>query len=333
MRTLACLTATCLTLLPHIAFASANTEITGGYGINSRVQERVITERIVRPGRPAGPVEELPENTKRIVLMYGDVKRSYLLHVPRVLKLPFCPLVIAFHSEGSKATVMEQLTGFSDVADRYGFIVAYPEATAPAARWNTSANEAGQADRKLVEDIIAGVSAQFAILPSAIFATGISNGAQMAGRLSCVMPDIFAAVGLVAGNYPIWQDCLPRPLSAILFHGTADQITPYKGQALQMGSAGFAQRLALQNKCPSASSEVFRKDDAHADGWGNCAARTEIVNFTFEGKGHSWPGSAMPEEITSKTVDATSAIWNFFFDHQQRPYNMPVTIRPPVSDE
>lgn len=40
-----------------------------------------------------------------------------------------------------------------------------------------------------------------------------------------------------------------------------------------------------------------------------------MVLYTIAGKGHSWPGSAMPEAITSHDISATDDIWDFFAAH------------------
>ncbi len=37
--------------------------------------------------------------------------------------------------------------------------------------------------------------------------------------------------------------------------------------------------------------------------------------YTIEGKGHSWPGSAMPASITTKDIVATDVLWQFFAAH------------------
>lgn len=42
-------------------------------------------------------------------------------------------------------------------------------------------------------------------------------------------------------------------------------------------------------------------------------ADTAIVSIAS--KGHSWPGSAMPAHITTRDIDATDAIWEFFTTH------------------
>src|SRR4051812_47094593 len=52
--------------------------------------------------------------------------RSYELHVPEGLTEP-APLVIALHGRGDDGLGMEALTHFDDLADREGFIVAYPD--------------------------------------------------------------------------------------------------------------------------------------------------------------------------------------------------------------
>ena len=44
-------------------------------------------------------------------------------------------------------------------------------------------------------------------------------------------------------------------------------------------------------------------------------ASTKVISYTISGKGHSWPGSSMPERITTKDIDTTKEIWIFFKQH------------------
>ena len=56
-----------------------------------------------------------------------------------------------------------------------------------------------------------------------IYATGISNGAQLSFRLACKAPDLIAAIATIAGSYPPFDDCDDdRPIPLIAFHGTAE---------------------------------------------------------------------------------------------------------------
>ncbi len=51
------------------------------------------------------------------------------------------------------------------------------------------------------------------------------------------------------------------------------------------------------------------------ESWGNCREGAEVVLYTIYGGGHSWPGSAMPSEITTQDINATDVIWEFFAAH------------------
>src|SRR5688572_24750509 len=56
---------------------------------------------------------------------HGGRRRSYLLHVPAAAGRPL-PLVLAFHGGGGEAEGYKAYAGLDALADREGFIVAYP---------------------------------------------------------------------------------------------------------------------------------------------------------------------------------------------------------------
>ncbi|MCB1155654.1 polyhydroxybutyrate depolymerase, partial [bacterium] len=60
----------------------------------------------------------------------GGVARSYIVHQPpgTTLQRP-APLVIVLHGGGGRARQVARATRFSELADREGFIVAYPNGT------------------------------------------------------------------------------------------------------------------------------------------------------------------------------------------------------------
>ena len=66
-----------------------------------------------------------------------------------------------------------------------------------------------------------------------VFATGISNGGQMALRLALEAPDLVRAVAPVAASLPAESnmDCKPagRPVSVLIMNGSADPMNPYAG--------------------------------------------------------------------------------------------------------
>jgi len=78
-------------------------------------------------------------------LTHGGVERHWLLHRPAALPSGRRPLVLMFHGAGGSAGLAARQTGWSELGDREGFLVAYPEGTArdpsepPAFRLNPQA--------------------------------------------------------------------------------------------------------------------------------------------------------------------------------------------------
>jgi polyhydroxybutyrate depolymerase len=170
----------------------------------------------------------------------------------------------------------------------------------------------GHGDVAFAEAIVEAVADKVEIDLRRVYANGISNGAQMSWRLACNASDLFAAFGLVAGGYTEICGKGDRP-PVILFHGTADRLLPYDGRSFFMPVRDFARGWAARAGCkPAEQGEViYRRGDATGELW-RCEEGGEVVLYTLEGKGHSWPGSAMPARITSRDVDATAVMWEFF---------------------
>lgn len=98
----------------------------------------------ILPGKlPASPTTKAtapapgPDDSQ-ITLQVGTLTRTCLLHLPpghsdgRLL-----PLVIAFHGSGGSGSGMAGMTGFSLLADKHGFIAAYPNGIIGKGLWNT----------------------------------------------------------------------------------------------------------------------------------------------------------------------------------------------------
>lgn len=62
-----------------------------------------------------------------LAIQRGGKTRSYLLHVPPhpTTGRPL-PLLMAFHGGGSSAAGMKNHYGIDRIADRFGYVVAYP---------------------------------------------------------------------------------------------------------------------------------------------------------------------------------------------------------------
>ncbi len=74
----------------------------------------------------------------QITLQVGSQTRTCLLHVPPTSDDGrLVPLVIAFHGSGGTGPGMAGMTGFSALADKHGFIAAYPNGIIGKGLWNT----------------------------------------------------------------------------------------------------------------------------------------------------------------------------------------------------
>ena len=176
----------------------------------------------------------LPGTDVLAVLSSGGQERRYVVHVPGSYDgtLP-AAVVLVLHTLGGDANEAARISGMSVKSDAAGFLAVYPEGTGGVMGFNAGqccGDAAGRHvdDVSFLRDVVADVSANYAVDPQRIYAAGMSNGAMMAYRLGCEMSNILAAIAPVAGALEI--DCAPaQPVSAIVFHGTGDAIVPYNG--------------------------------------------------------------------------------------------------------
>ncbi|MFA1540069.1 alpha/beta hydrolase family esterase [Actinomadura monticuli] len=249
--------------------------------------------------------------------------REFLLHVPSKVSggdwedgKPADPpaLVIALHGGLATMGKMQDLTGFDKLSDEHGFLVAYPDGFMTT--WNAGdccgAAKVGNIDdvgflTKLIDKITGAGLAD----PKRVYVTGFSNGAGMAYRMACEKPDKVAAIGVVEGA--LVTHCDPgRPVSAMIFHGTADGSVPFNGG----GHRDFNDRRPF----PPVSKAVdfWRKvaglpaptervkalgDTTSCESTGKGDQGVAVTFCKIQGGTHQWPDEAAP------------MLWNFFSSH------------------
>ncbi|HEX2203121.1 MAG TPA: PHB depolymerase family esterase [Longimicrobium sp.] len=268
----------------------------------------------------------------------GGRTRSYVVHVtPGWSTTRAAPLVVLFHGAGGDPAGMRRVTAFDATADARGWLAAYPEA--PTKDWNlgcghcTAAEKAEVDDtafvRVLIDDLVANAGAD----PARVYATGLSQGGQMAHTAACALPGRVAAFASVAATLlgQLSEACAPaRAVPAMLIHGTADPAFPWLGGVTEEGlvylglevSADF---WAARNGCDGAPVLTPLPDTAD-DGtqarrldYPGCAPG-EVVVYTLVGGGHTWPG-ADPALFgpdlgpVSREIDANTVMADFFARH------------------
>jgi len=270
-------------------------------------------------------------------IQHGGLRRTYTLHVPSSLNgsTPV-PLVLVLHGGGGAGPSTERMTGFSELADRRGFIVVYPNGV--DRRWNDARGEVARQD---VDDVgfltalVDHVRRTLPIDPRRVYASGVSNGAMMSYRLACERSEIFAAIAPVAGAMPepLGPRCSPsRPVSLVAISGTEDPLVLWDGgpvarrRGRTMSVPDSISLWTRLNGCPAPATVTQEPDRDPADGTRvrrethrPCQEGASVVLYAVEGGGHSWPGSTRSRlPLTgrlSNDINATDVIWSFFESH------------------
>ena len=223
-----------------------------------------------------------------------------------------------FHGYRDTALVAEQMTGFSTLADTFGFIAVYPQAAGPPAKWDVK----GETDLEFVEAILEGLAEDGCADGSRVFAVGFSMGGAMATALGCRMADRVAAVASVSGLYgPNWAEpcTATRPVPIIAFHGAVDPQVPYTGGVIDdgrepdlpdvMAVESWAALWAERNGCDPDARLEAQIGEVEPLVWDGCVAPVRL--YRIQDGGHTWPGSVLAEPMTNRDISASELIWQF----------------------
>jgi polyhydroxybutyrate depolymerase len=272
-------------------------------------------------------------------LSVGGRERTYLLHLPPTYEgTHLLPLVIVLHGGGGNAPGAVQMTGFSQKADKEGFVVVYPNGSGRLKTrlltWN-SGNCCGYALDNDVDDVgfiralIDELVKTRSIDPKRVYATGMSNGGMMTYRLGCELSDKLAAIAPVAGALNL-ESCAPAtPVSVIIFHGTADEHVLYNGgepirkadvhRRVDKPVSSAVSFWATHDGC-AATPQRSEKGNIRTEIYGGGKDGSEVALYTVNGGGHAWPGGEaylLGAEPT-REISATDLMWDFFVRHPKK---------------
>ena len=274
-------------------------------------------------------------------LTVSGLERTYLLHVPPGYDASRpTALVLALHGGHGNARKMERLTALNTLADREGFLVAYPEAV--EGNWNDGrgipeyrSHREGINDVAFLTALIRELRRAWAVAPDRVYVTGVSNGAMMCLRMACEAPGEIAAAAAVVGSLPenLSRTCRPsRPIPILMINGTDDPLVPWQGGYVHFRRQKLGRVLSVSdtvalfraaNRCtgtPAATEIPDRFDDGTKvlrRSFGSCSQGSRVVLYEIRGGGHNWPGTPLhgPGFLvgrTSREIDASRVIWDFF---------------------
>jgi polyhydroxybutyrate depolymerase len=241
-----------------------------------------------------------------------DGVRSAVVQVPARAQRR-APLVLAFHGTGGTGPFMKGYSGLGALAEREGFVVAYPTSERDPDQWSLGENLRGDDDLELVDTIISRLVASGCADPRRIYAVGVSNGGRFASRLACDRSDRIAAVVSVAGADGVPR-CAPEdPVSILEIHGTADQVVPYSVVV------PWVRAWARRDGCPRSPRRLTRGRRLVQLTWGPCRAKTEVMHLRIVAGRHQWPGATPPDPGPASPLSAAEEAWRFLRDKRLAP--------------
>lgn len=252
--------------------------------------------------------------------------RRYLIYLPGAYTAESgLPLVLSFHGFGSTPEQNVAWSHMEQVAEEYNFIAVFPAAQGSPTAWNggsTFISDHGSDDFIFVMMLLDQLESQLCVDVERVYAVGFSGGAGMVARLACEIPDRIAAIGLVSGAFEgLSEDCAPREMPIMMFHGDADLIVPYKGMWGFRDPLSLAQEWAVHNGCLLPPLTLERNDDIIPMVFGECENSANVIFYTVRGGGHTWPGGQQETSVlagkTSQTVDAGEEFWLFFRQYRR----------------
>lgn len=268
-------------------------------------------------------------------------------HVPDALPAG-AALVVVLHGCTQTAAGYDRGSGWSELADRHGFALLYPEqqrANNPNLCFNwfapgDIARDGGEA--LSIRQMVSRMVDELAIDPARVFVTGLSAGGAMTAVMLATYPEVFAGGAVIAGLPFGCASTVPEAFDRMrghglpgdaelaarvrrasahdgrwpalsVWHGTADAtVAPANMDAL------IGQWRTLQD-LPAAPSATEQVDGHVRRTWSDGTGDPRIEAFAIAGMGHGTPiaphadgiGAAMPYMLDAgiSSTDHIAAFW------------------------
>jgi len=263
------------------------------------------------------------------------------------------PLVLMLHGCMQKPEDLATASGMNELADEKNFLVVYPEQVAaanPLSCWNwfePKHQSRDEGEPALIAAVIQDIRAAYNVDARRIYVFGISAGGAMAVVMAANYPDLFAGLGVIAGEefkagttvesglasmksggpdpnqqgllaYQAMQKSLgsKKRMPVIAFHGTKDPyLNPLNTDQLIAQWAQTNDYLddGKDNDSVSIKSPVKTKG-AVPDGYSYTTSQFKDSNgrllmekWMVEGLGHAWPGSPVASRFADPKGPKASA--------------------------
>jgi polyhydroxybutyrate depolymerase len=307
-----------------------------------------------RPGQPMRGSQSIGRETatssggqlRNFEVVSGGVRHQAFIYTPTTYKpATKMPVILVFHGLGGSSRDMPVYTGMNGAAERNGFIVVYPNGS--GSRWDDGFTAGDKGDVAFIQDLLAALPSVVNIDQRHVYACGMSNGGFFSERLACEIPEKISAIAVVAatGFNSVMSRCSSPAVPVMFFVGTDDPLIPYDASKMMLasrlpgGGADLAGALTQMGGLYSASQAVdywLKRNGSNPNprshniphlnrdaGRVLCedygSGRNEVVVYTVENGGHTWPGGLPVLEnklgVTSQDINASDLICQFFRNH------------------
>jgi poly(hydroxyalkanoate) depolymerase family esterase len=268
----------------------------------------------------------------------GEAHLAYKLYVPSSYRGDPVPLILMLH--GCKQNPNDFATGtrMNELAERSGFLVAYPEQNKRANGsncWNWfESNHQGRdgGEPTLLAGIVGHVRKDYPVDSSRVFVAGLSAGAAMAIILGSTYPEIFKGVAAHSGlplgaahDVPSAFAAMQgraasrarRPSSAvptIVFHGDADHTVALSNAAkiVEQAFLGYAASDTTLRKGPPLT-ETLNGKMTSTTRYTDADGKVRVEEWVVQGGSHAWFGGSSDGTYTEASgPDASAEMVRFF---------------------
>jgi polyhydroxybutyrate depolymerase len=255
---------------------------------------------------------------------HDNLTRTYILYKP--VNLPSnAPLVFVLHAYSGTSKSILQYSRMNIIADTANFAVCYPQGSLDRSggfHWNANLNISTTKDVDFLTELASYLQKEHNLNPQRTFICGHSNGGYMSYTLACEAPEIFKAIGNVAGTMsgPSWNSCNPsRAIPILHIHGEKDPTVPIDGSMSNPGGWSGAPAVdtiikewALRNKCTELDS-VQVSTNTKAYYHRNGTDKNEVWYYKIALYEHGWPNGQ-----SGTGISASHVIWDFFSSYTPR---------------